>query len=162
MTTPGDGLREVASRYPAGVVVVSSRLGPHDHAMTATAFMSVSLDPPLALVSIGADSRMADAIEQTGRFNVSILSRQQRAVAQWLATPGRPVLGQLARVRHHRGENGLVLVDDAVAYLECDVHAVHEGGDHVLVLGAVRRTVVHPERADPLVYHERSYGRFSQ
>lgn len=151
------GLRAAAARFPAGVVVISSVLGKHDHAMTATAFMSVSLEPPLVMVSIGTDSRMADAIEMSGVFSVSMLGRSQRRIADWLATPGRPVVHQLSQVPHQRGGNGAVLITDALAHIECRTHAVHAAGDHLLIVGEVTATALGEGEREPLIYHDRSY-----
>lgn len=157
----GTGLRAAAARFPAGVVVISSVLHKHDHAMTATAFLSVSIEPPLVLISIGADSRMADAIEMSGGYAVSILSRSQQRIADWLATPGRPVVNQLSQVPHHRGGNGAILVDDAVAHFECDTHAIYAAGDHVLILGLVQAVSVSDTMTDPLLYHEQAYRKLA-
>jgi flavin reductase (DIM6/NTAB) family NADH-FMN oxidoreductase RutF len=155
-----DAFREVVSRFASGVCVLTSRWGSHDHAATATAFMSVSLEPLLVAVSVHEDARILDAINDTGAWAVSLLSAEQRHVAQWLATPGRPVISQLDRVPHRRGTTGAALLEGALGAIEATTAAVHPAGDHALVLGAV--VDVHLGTAGPpLLYANRSYATLS-
>ena len=88
--------------------------------MTASAFTSVSLDPLLVLVCVDKEARFRDAVLESGIWGVSVLSRAGRRAADWFATKGRPLVGQLDRFPHHRGQvTGAALLDDALAWLEC-------------------------------------------
>jgi flavin reductase len=150
--------RRAVGRFATGVCVVSTVLDGRDHAMTANAFTSVSLDPLLVLVCVEQDARFHDAVLDAGFWGVSVLDERARAVAEWLATPGRPLLGQLAPVAHHRGPvTGVALADDSLATLECRTSAVHPAGDHVIVVGEVVGVGLAPEGHGPLVYHRSSY-----
>ncbi|WP_407716963.1 flavin reductase family protein [Janibacter hoylei] len=80
-----------------------------------------------------------------------------RPAATWLSTGGRPLQGQLSRVPHHRGELGVALVDDALATLECRTHALHEAGDHTIVVGEVVSSSADARRDDPLIYYRSRY-----
>ena len=111
MSVTGDQLRQVMSRFATGVTVVTTTAGEHDHAMTANTFTSVSLDPPLVLVCVEQDTSWHDSVTAAGVWGVSILPASSRAAAGWLSTGGRPLLGQLGRVPHHRGELGVALLD---------------------------------------------------
>jgi flavin reductase (DIM6/NTAB) family NADH-FMN oxidoreductase RutF len=150
--------RRAVGRFATGVCVVSTVTGGHDHAMTANAFTSVSLDPLLVLVCVEEDARFHDAVVESGVWGVSVLDETARGTAEWLATPGRPLIGQLAPVPHHRGPvTGVALVDSALSTLECRTIAIHPGGDHVIVVGEVVGVGLAPDGRGPLIYHRSSY-----
>jgi flavin reductase (DIM6/NTAB) family NADH-FMN oxidoreductase RutF len=150
--------RRAVGRFATGVTVVSTVTGGHDHAMTANAFTSVSLDPLLVLVCVEQDARFHDAVLDAGHWGVSVLDESARGTAEWLATPGRPLVGQLDPVPHHRGPvTGVALVDAALATLECRTTDIHPGGDHVIVVGEVLGVELAPDGRGPLVYHRSSY-----
>lgn len=150
--------RRAVGRFPTGVCVVTAREGGLDHAMTANAFTSVSLDPPLVLVCVEADARFHDAVVDAGAWAVSVLDASARPVADWLATRGRPLHGQLDRVPFRRGpRTGAALVEQATAWLECRTVAIHPGGDHSIVVGEVLTAQVGPDDAGTLVYHRSAY-----
>ncbi len=154
--------RHAVGRFATGVCVMTSRLDGHDHAMTATAFASVSLDPLLVLVSVGEDARFLDALQQSGVWGTSILPVTAQGTAEWLSSPGRPVLNQLDRVPHHRGPaTGVVLLDGALATLECRTEAVHPAGDHSIVVGLVVAVEVPQDPPAPLVHHQGRYRRLA-
>lgn len=133
-----DVYRAAVARLPAGVVVVSVRWRGIDYAMTASAVTSVSLDPPMLLFCVHADARFRDALDDVDLWAVSVLSETAEPVAAWLASPGRPAVGQLARVPHTRApRSGAAWVDDAAAWFECRTAAVHPAGDHDIVVGTV-------------------------
>ena len=149
--------KRVAARYATGVVVVSTRAGTHDHAMTANSFTTVSLDPPLVLFCVERDARFHDAVVDSGSFGVSILAAEHRRVATWLSTPGRPLIGQLDTVPHERGPGGSVLVSGALGHLEADVTAMHHAGDHSIVVGAVTHLDAPDEPTAALLYVRSRY-----
>lgn len=150
--------RRAVGRFTTGVTVVSTVTGGRDHAMTANAFASVSLDPLLVLVCVEQDTRFHDAVVEAGTWGVSVLDDRARGTAEWLSTPGRPAVGQLAPVGHHRGPvTGVALVDTSLATLECRTTAVHEAGDHVVVIGEVLSAGLAPDGHGPLVYHRSGY-----
>lgn len=160
-STPAEAdFRRAVGRFATGVCVLTSRLDGHDHAMTANAFASVSLDPLLVLVSVWEDARFLDAVLQSQVWGVSILPESGKGTADWLSSPGRPVLHQLDRVPHHRGPvTGVALLDDALATLECRTDAVHPAGDHSIVVGAVVAVEAPQEVPPPLVHHQGRYRR---
>ncbi len=96
----GEGQFKAAlRRFASGVTVVTCRAGDVDHAMTASAFSAVSLDPPLVLVCVNRRARFADALAQTDWWGVSILAEDEHDAARWFATSGRPLVGQLRGIR---------------------------------------------------------------
>lgn len=158
MSVTGDQLRQVMSRFATGVTVVTTTAGEHDHAMTANTFTSVSLDPPLVLVCVEQDTSWHDSVTAAGVWGVSILPASSRAAAGWLSTGGRPLLGQLGRVPHHRGELGVALLDGALATVECRTTQAHPAGDHTIVVGTVVSARVDERPDDALIYYRSRYG----
>ena len=153
-----DVFRKVVGRFATGVTVVTTRAGGLDHAMTANAFTSVSLDPLLVLVCVEKEARFHDAVQESGFWGVSILEEGARASATWFATRGRPLHGQLDRHPHTRGEvTGAPLLDASIATLEVVTTAVHDGGDHDIVVGEV--LAVRAARPDgrPLLWYRARY-----
>jgi flavin reductase (DIM6/NTAB) family NADH-FMN oxidoreductase RutF len=160
MSAPVDpvAFRGALSRFASGVTVVSTVHDGVDHAMTASAFTSVSLDPPLVLVCTHTTSRFHAAVLESGRWGVSILAEEGVAASTWFAHRGRPLDDQLRGIAHHRGESGVALMDDSLAWLECTTTATHDGGDHTIVVGAVTAAAVRDDIDDPLLYYRSHYG----
>lgn len=139
--------KEALSRLAAGVTVVSARHGEEERGMTATAFMSLSLEPPLVALGIAEGARLLPVVEASRAFSVSLLREGQEAVSEHFA--GRPKEGI-----------GLVggAVPGALAVLRCRLEAFYPGGDHRLVVGRVEAVEL-GEEAPPLVYFRRGYRR---
>ena len=153
--------RRATGRLPTGIVVVSTSLRGTRHAMTVSAFTSVSLDPLLVLFCAEKIARFHDAVLGAGIWSVSILDEESEKTARWLATRGRPLDGQLDQIAHHRGPvTGAPILDAALASLECRTTAVHEGGDHSIVVGEVVG-VTEPRDGSPLVYFGGDYRRLA-
>jgi flavin reductase len=136
-TVDAAAYRRAVGHFASGVTVCTSRVGGTDHAMTASAFTSVSLRPPLVLVCVERRARFHEAVLASGRWGVSILPTDAHEVATWLAMRGRALEGQLAGIAIRRGLTGAALLADAIATLECRTWAVHDGGDHSIVVGEV-------------------------
>ena len=152
--------RRIIGRFATGVTVITTRADGIDHAMTANAVTSVSLDPVLMLISVEREARFHDAVLDSGIWGVSILQAAARPVAAWLSTRGRPLHGQLDRVPHSRGPaTGVALVDQALAHLECRTVDTHPAGDHTLVIGHVISMTSLDQEGDALVYYR---GQFAQ
>lgn len=148
--------RKVVGRFATGVAIVTTRAGGVDHAMTVNSFTSVSLEPLLVLICVERVARFHDAVIEAGVWGVSVLPASMEEASRHFALRGRPLNGQLARWPHHRGESGVALFDDAVATVECTTYAVHPGGDHSIVVGAVSALGA-PGDGAPLLYHEGRY-----
>jgi flavin reductase (DIM6/NTAB) family NADH-FMN oxidoreductase RutF len=163
MTVPSEAaFRAAMGRFVTGVTVVSTRIDGADHAMTANAVTSVSLDPPLVLHCVQLDSRFHDAVVAAGVWGLSLLAADARAAAQWLATAGRPLDGQLDPVPHRRGPaTGVALIEGSLATVECRTVATYPGGDHLIVVGEVLSIDVPPTVGDALVYYRGGYQRLA-
>lgn len=142
------------SRLVSGVCVVSARAGSLDLAMTATSVVSVSLEPPTVLFCVHADARLAEAVQPGRTWAVSILGARAAAAADWLASPGRPAIGQLDRIEHHRGaHSGAALLAGASAWVECRTEWTKEAGSHEVVVGQVLGTALAAADAGGIVHH---------
>jgi flavin reductase (DIM6/NTAB) family NADH-FMN oxidoreductase RutF len=154
--------RRAAGQFPGGIVVVTTSAG---HAMTVSAFASVSLEPPLVLFCAEKIARFHDAVLASGAWAVSILAEDGEKAARWLATRGRPLAGQLDELPHHPGPvTGAPLLDGALATLECRTFAVYDGGDHSIIVGRVAgvegpASPAGPPARGPLIHHAGRYHR---
>ncbi|MDX3110350.1 flavin reductase family protein [Nonomuraea angiospora] len=148
--------RKVVGRFATGVAIVTTRLNDVDHAMTVNSFTSVSLDPLLVLFCAEKVARFHDAVLEAGVWGVSVLPASMEDASRFFAHRGRPLNGQLARWPHHLGESGVALFDGAIATVECVTTAVHDGGDHSIVVGEVTALDT-PSDGAPLLYHEGQY-----
>ncbi len=161
--TPIDGaateevMRLARRRWVGGVAVVLTRDGSGHRGATVTSFAVVSLTPPLVLVCLDREGRVSSLVTGTGAFAVSILDRRQQILADRFA--GRAPLpdASLSGIAHEPGTNGNPVLAGALAWFDCRVHAVHDGGDHLIVVGAVDAVGIGPETDDPLLYYEGRY-----
>lgn len=151
-------LRRVLARFATGVAVVTARANEVDFAMTANSFTSVSLEPPLVLFCVDKTARFHQVVVTAGGWGVSVLHAWQEPVSRWYATRGRPDTDQLARFGWVRGRLGSALLAEAIATLECATIAVHDGGDHTIVVGEVLDATTAPGAATPLVFFESRYS----
>jgi 3-hydroxy-9,10-secoandrosta-1,3,5(10)-triene-9,17-dione monooxygenase reductase component len=147
--------RRAMGQFATGVTVVTTRDSEgRDLGLTVNAFASVSLEPPLAVVSVDNRSEAHAGFAASGFFGVSVLSETQEDWSRGFAVAGPDKWNGRGVVR---GETGVVLVPGALAHIECRVAASYPGGDHTLYLGEVLRLSVSPGR--PLLYHSSRYGR---
>jgi flavin reductase (DIM6/NTAB) family NADH-FMN oxidoreductase RutF len=154
--------RWAAGQLPTGIVVVTASLDSKGHAMTVSAFTSVSLEPLLVLFCAEKVARFHDAVLAAGQWAVSILDEDTEKTARWLATRGRPLDGQLDTIAHHPGAlTGAPILDGALAAMECRTHAVHDGGDHSIVVGEVLGVTERGDERGPLIYHAGRYRRLA-
>lgn len=153
--TPTD-MRRSMGRFTTGVAVVSADDGTGDPcAMTISSLTSVSLEPPILLVSLTHGSRTTDAVDTTGTFAVSILGSRQEAIARRFATRGG---ARFEGMPVDLSRSGLPLIPDALAQLECHVHTAHDIGDHRVFYGEV--TDMRWRDGTGLVFYSGRFGDF--
>lgn len=150
-------LRDVMSRFATGITVLTAP-GERMHGMTANAFTSVSIDPPLVLCCVTRTARLHAAIAGAHRFGVSVLAADQEGLARYFSDSRRPAgAAQFDAVDWTPGpRTGAPLLDGALAWLECDLVADHGGGDHSIFVGEVS-SVGFGTAQDALVFFD---GRF--
>lgn len=143
--------RQTLGRFATGVTVITTMDKESVHGMTANAFCSVSLEPPLVLISIGKHSQMHRLLAQSRRYAVSILSKDQEELAQHFG--GHSQEGPPVPFVWH---GGYPLIKGAIAYLACQIIDVHPAGDHTLYIGQVEHLGSGEEQA-PLLYYSGKY-----
>ncbi len=147
--------RAVMGEVCTAVTVVTAMDGSRPHGTTVSAFSSLSLDPPLVLVSLDRGSQLLAVISAAGRFGVNVLSGSQSALAARFATRGPD---KFDGVPWH-GDGRPPRLEGVAGFLDCEVTATLDGGDHVIVQGLVRSAEVGPQQGDPpLTYHRRTFG----
>ncbi|MFL6140067.1 MAG: flavin reductase family protein [Frankiaceae bacterium] len=129
-------LRQAFGTFATGVTVVTTG-GTEPHAMTANSFTSVSLDPPLVLVSVDRRALMHHALPATGLFAVSVLAADQEEVARHFADPTRTRgVTEFDTVDWLPGRcSGVPLIQGALAQFECELWRTYDGGDHSIFVG---------------------------
>ncbi|MFB7303678.1 flavin reductase family protein [Heyndrickxia sporothermodurans] len=142
--------RTVMGKFATGVTVITTSTNDKVHGMTANAFMSVSLNPKLILISIGNHANMKKYIEESGKFTVNILSKEQQEESQYFA-------GQLNEKREIQFQwiAGVPILPRSIANIVCDVYESHLAGDHTLFIGEVKD--IHTEDGDPLTFYRGKY-----
>jgi flavin reductase (DIM6/NTAB) family NADH-FMN oxidoreductase RutF len=131
-----DELRNVMRRFPAPVAVVTTELDGQRFGLAVGSLVSLSLEPPLVGISIGKDSSSHEPIRLAGGWAASLLSGEQRSVAQHFARSGIPPIALWTGVEVREGRRG-PLVEAALGWLECKTASEHEAGDHTIFVGTV-------------------------
>lgn len=150
--------RAVLAQFATGVGVMTSASAGVPHGMTVNALASVSLQPLLVLVCVERDSIMAGVVAEAGVFGLSLLTADQRRLSDHFANPDRPEGDeQFTAVPYDTAETGAPLLEEALAWIDCRVWALHDGGDHVIVVGEVL-ALDFREDAEALVYFRSGYG----
>lgn len=147
--------RASLARFASGVTVLTTRTAVgEDLGMTATAFSSLSLDPPLVLVCLDRAASMTPELESATHLAVHVLGEDQEALSRQFALKEGDRFAGLAVTR---GAGGVALLPGALVRLECRIVDRHPGGDHVIVVGAVLAAAV--AEGKPLLYFRGRYAR---
>jgi flavin reductase (DIM6/NTAB) family NADH-FMN oxidoreductase RutF len=154
-----DTFRSVLGRFASGVSIVTARDDAGvDHGMTVSAFASVSLTPPQILICIDHSASMHDLLREHPRFGISVLSSEQEAYSRRFATD--PDTGRFDGIAYGRGDSGVVLIDNALAHLECRVKQHYDAGDHTIFIAEVERA--EPMHGRPLLYYRGGYAQLER
>lgn len=157
--TPGPdsarAFRDALGRFATGVTIVTcpSDIGPLG--ITANSFASLSLDPPLVLWSPARSSRRFAAFTAAPHFAIHVLRADQLPLARAFTHHGQAWEG----VAWRASPEGVPLLEDALARFDCRLHALHDGGDHAIVVGEVTSATI--GEGAPLVFAAGSFGRFA-
>lgn len=145
--------RNAMSKFATGITVVTTEIDGQAHGMTVNAFMSVSLEPKLVVVSIDKRAGMLSILQKSKKYAVNILNEDQKEYSMIFA-------GQKKEREdvEFNWMNGLPVLKDTVATVTCDIYEEHEVGDHILFFGKVTGGEV--SERNPLVYFDRKYGEF--
>ena len=150
---PAVALRSTLGMFATGVTVITALKGEQVHGMTANAFMSVSLEPPLVLISVDRRTKMCGLLHEGMHYGVSVLCATQAALSDRFA--GRP--GEDLPEPRFAVVKDTPLVDGALAHFVARVEKSYWGGDHSLFLGRVEYARQNP--GTPLLFHGGRYER---
>ncbi|WP_240371450.1 flavin reductase family protein [Anoxybacteroides rupiense] len=146
--------RNAMGKFATGVTVITTAVDRDVHGMTANAFMSVSLNPRLVLISIGEKAKMLEKLNQSDAFAVNILSEDQKELSMQFA-------GQIQKKREVTFEwlHGIPILNGALANIVCHVYSKQLAGDHTLFTGEVIDVVV--GEGTPLTFFAGKYGKIA-
>ncbi|WP_420404744.1 flavin reductase family protein [Nisaea sp.] len=154
MSVNAEHFRDVVGRFASGVTVVTTANDAGYAGFTASSFSSVSLDPPLVLVCLGRDAACHDAFVGGTGFAVNILAASQAEISVRFSSD---VGDRFEGVPHETWVTGAPVLDGVLAAIDCRLHAVHEGGDHSILVGRVERLGPVAADAEPLLYYRGAY-----
>lgn len=143
--------RNACGRFATGITIVSTEVDGEKHGMTANGFMSVSLEPPLILVSVGKKARSHDLIAQSGTYGVSVLTDEQQVYSNHFA--GRP--DESLDIPWEELD-GNPVIGGTLAQISAKVVDAHEAGDHTLFIAEV--TNFNYTEGKPILYYYTGYG----
>lgn len=151
-----ESLRTVMRRLPSPVTVVTSAVEAEIRGITIGSFASTSLEPALISFNVSRESPMLDLLTRSGMFVVHFLRDSQSSLSERFAVPNLSGTEQFDQVDFALSDTGLPLLDGVLARLSCSVHAMHDAGDHMIVIGLVREST-ELEEGQPLLYYDRRY-----
>ena len=147
-------MRDVLGHFASGVTVVTALTADGPAGFTCQSFSSLSLDPPLVAFAPARTSQTWPALRAIGRFCVNVLAEGQDAVSQNFARSGPD---KFADVPWTPSAHGSPVLDDVVAWIDGELWAEYDGGDHTIVVARVLDLGAHPDRR-PLLFHRGTYG----
>jgi len=146
-------LRRVMGHFATGVTVITTlRSSGELHGLTANAFTSVSLVPPLLLICVDKKAESYPCFDESGVFTVNVLATDQEALSRLFAVSGGE---KFAGISYKIGANGAPILDGALAYLECKVTQKIDGGDHTIYIGEIEQAET--KEGKPLLFFRGGY-----
>ena len=155
--------RDVLGRFASGVTVVTAVSNGEPVGLTCQSFSSVSLDPPLVLFVPAKTSRAWPLIQRSGKFCVYFLGADQAELSNTMASRGTDKFADVKWTPS--AETGSPLLEGAIAHVDCAIHAVHQAGDHYVVIGRVLDLVTDDDGDDdllPLMFYRGQYRTADQ
>jgi len=148
--------RTVLGHFATGVVIVTAIDGEEPVGMACNSFTSVSLDPPLVLFCAAKSSTTWPRIQAAGKWAANVLDDDGEEICRLFAQKGAD---RFARIAYTPGRTGSPILEDALAFADCETLVEHDAGDHVIVVGRVIELGYQPE-GKPLLFYRGGYGRY--
>lgn len=147
--------RKALGHYASGITVITSRIDDQPLGFTCQSFYSVSMSPPLVSFSVMSSSASYPGMRQAGRFAVNILSDEQVGISNQFARQGTD---KWHGVEWQASPLGNPVIAGSLHWLDCEIHAEHAAGDHLIVIGEVRAlSLQEAAAAQPLLYFKGQY-----
>jgi len=150
-------LRSILGHFATGLTVITSQTGDGPAGFTCQSFSSLSLEPALVTFSPSRTSSTWPRLRQAGQFTVNILPTEHRHLAGQFARSGTDKFDGVA---HTPSPLGHPILDDALAWIDCELYQEHDGGDHTIVVAAVRALGARSD-GDPLLFFRGDYVALS-
>jgi flavin reductase (DIM6/NTAB) family NADH-FMN oxidoreductase RutF len=158
LTLDSAEFRRILGHWASGVSVVTTRTpAGRPCGLTANAISSLSLDPPLVLACVERDADTHDCIVTTRKFAISILAESGERLARLFATAHAEQ--KFDGIAFRDEVTGAPVLEDAIAWVDCELHAQYDGGDHSIFIGRV--VAGDAREGAPLLYYRSGYGRFA-
>ncbi len=158
MTFEPNDFKRAMGQFASGVTVVTTKHGETPIGITASSFTSLSLDPPLVIVSLNKKLFTHNVIAESGFFAVNVLSARQLELGMRFAGMKPEIKDRFAGLDIHTAVTGSPLLPDSLAWVDCTVWATYDGGDHTIFVGEVKDLSV-SDSDMPLLYHNRLWRR---
>ena len=157
LVTPNE-FRAALGRFASGVTVITVETAEQRiHGMTASAFCSVSLRPPLVLVCVDHLAETYLHLRERGKFGVSVLKQEQEALSEFFADPERnPDAAYRLGIRYRKMKSGMPVLENVLANLDCRIVSDYDAGDHTIFVAEVREVLL--GEGLPLLYFRGRYG----
>jgi 3-hydroxy-9,10-secoandrosta-1,3,5(10)-triene-9,17-dione monooxygenase reductase component len=152
--------KDALASWASGVTVVATKSEGLVYGLTVSSFSSLSLDPPLILVCLNRDNRLASMIGQSGAFSVSILGQKQQEASNHFASPAREPGPEFTGIEGAWTALDQPIVKGASAHLACELDELIEKGDHAIVVGRVVHAAAE-ENGGPLLYYQRGFRQMA-
>jgi flavin reductase (DIM6/NTAB) family NADH-FMN oxidoreductase RutF len=152
-------LRKMRGLFASGVTVATTVQEGKLRGVTVSAFSAVSLNPPLVLICLANESESKDWITESGVFAVNILSDEQEFLSERFAARAPIVNVRFDGVTYHTAITGSPILADSLAWYDCRVEAIHDGGDHTIFVGRVEAVGFGAKEKPPLLYFTNRYQR---
>jgi flavin reductase len=149
------------AQFATGVTVVATQFEGQRYGITANAFCSVSLDPPLVLICVDKRLTTHTAITESGIFSISILSLYQMEWGDRFAGRYPNVLDRFEGIEVHTAVTGSPILPECLAWVDCELRHTYDGGDHTIFVGEVVASAA-PGGAPPLLYHDRHWTQLAE
>ena len=149
--------RNVLGHFPTGVTAVTAVNNGKPIGMAIGSFTSVSLEPPLVAFLPGKESGSWKEIREAGSFCVNVMGQDQMEVCGVMASRAED---KFADVEWSPAGSGSPIISGSIAYIDCDIEMIHDGGDHDIVIGRVLKLEVMDSKS-PLGFFQGNYGTFS-
>jgi 3-hydroxy-9,10-secoandrosta-1,3,5(10)-triene-9,17-dione monooxygenase reductase component len=149
-------LRTVLGHFATGVAIITAVDGDEPVGMACNSFTSVSLDPQLVLFCAAKSSSTWPRIQSAQKWAANILAEDGEEVCRLFAQKGAD---RFAHIPYTTGRTGAPVLDDAIAFVDCETVAEHDAGDHVIVVGRVLE-LGYAAEGRPLLFYRGGYGRF--
>jgi 3-hydroxy-9,10-secoandrosta-1,3,5(10)-triene-9,17-dione monooxygenase reductase component len=153
----GREFRNTLGHFGSGVVIVTGMLNGVPAGLSAQSFSSLSLDPPLVLLCPARTSTSWPKLRESGKFCINILAEDQQPICDVFAKTG---IDKFTALTWRPGITGSPVIDGVLAYIDCDLHAEHDGGDHTIVVGRVVDIAILDRSRGPLLFFRGGYGKF--